>query len=171
MHWSRVGLVEELGQLKKQFWIVVRSAHCALVYMQNNGALWIENRDQEPTPPTPTLNLHFALQSHISGREKWPICYILEIVIYIRLSMDLVVTWSDGATYVSQLKCFTTSIISAALSPPLQSDSRPVSPKQWDGDKWTSVLGRIIFFHGAFKVTMSPHDPQIPRSSTTSTLV
>ena len=30
--------------------------------------------------------------------------------------MDLVVTWSDGATYVSQLKCFTTSIISAALS-------------------------------------------------------
>ena len=27
---------------------------------------------------------------------------------------------SDGATYVSQLKCFTTSIISAALSPPLQ---------------------------------------------------
>ena len=63
--------------------------------------------------------------------------------------MDLVVTWSDGATYVSQLKCFTTSIISAALSPPLQWDSRPVSPKQWDGDKWTSALGRMIFFHGA----------------------
>ena len=63
--------------------------------------------------------------------------------------MDLVVTWSDGATYVSQLKCFTTSIISAALSPPLQWDSRPVSPKQWDGDKWTSVLEQLLSFHGA----------------------